>query len=152
MIFEIFRGLEGRDRQKPKQHRVDEAIVGGSEYHHVVRLPFAVNCTAHRPMNENDAGQRYRQEKRAQNQRQCPGGKAVQPRSQVFDHAPQAGLKDAVAAPIADVSVGTATLGQSQAEPICSHDPQGPLDDRRLQRRVNQDLMARATAAIAACF
>src|ERR1700733_10666250 len=49
---------------------------------------------------------------------------------------------DAVSASIAEVLVGTATLGQSRAAPIRSHDPRsGPLGDRRLERRVNQDLI-----------
>ena len=65
MIFEIFGRLEGRDRQKAEQDCVDEPIIGGGEDHHVVHLPFAVDRAAHERMNENDAGERYRQEKRA---------------------------------------------------------------------------------------
>jgi hypothetical protein len=62
------------------------ATRAAAKYHHIIRLPLAVNQPAHQRMNENDADQRDRKEKRAQNERQRPGGNAVQPGSQDFDH------------------------------------------------------------------
>jgi hypothetical protein len=52
-------------------------------------------------------------------------------------------LNDAVATPIADVFVCTATLGQSRAKGICSRDTQArrSMIDGGLRRLVNQDLM-----------
>jgi len=142
VIFEILRRLEGRDGQKAEQHRIDEPIVGGGEYHHVIRLPFAVNRAAHGRMNENDADQRYRQEKRAQDQRQRPGGKAVQPGSQDFDHGRQAGFRRRRFRFHSGGSCRYCNAWPKPGGTNCSHDPHaGPLGDRRLERRVNQDLM-----------
>jgi hypothetical protein len=72
-----------------------------------------VNHPAHQRVNEKDASERYKQEKRAQNERHRPRGKAVQPGSQDFDDGPQADLKDAVRAPLPDVFVFTATVWPS---------------------------------------